>query len=242
MQEILDAAPGADRIEANAAAPFLAVLPPGSEALEWEVFPIARTATGPRLNVAIRDVHADRDDQGNPFVTAGAQNNSGLPLRLTLTAVAQVGRTWLLGESLSLPVPLAPGDFAPFSLRVPGVGLGLEDEIDWVIEARAEPAEAGPISIPSEVVGYEPLGSTLLLRVRLTGVDGVSIEHPSAMATLLDEEGRIVSAGWNEHTASLAPGESADVPLALPLPAGFDLTLGQLDVHGSGLKGSQSAP
>jgi hypothetical protein len=40
----------------------------------------------------------------------------------------------------------------------------------------------------------------------------------------------------------LTPGASVEVTLALPLPRGFDLTLGQLDVQAAGLRANESAP
>ena len=55
------------------------------------------------------------------------------------------------------------------------------------------------------------------------------VVRPDALVDcgLVIREGRVV--------AVLAPGETAVITLALPLPSDFDLTLGQLDVQGGGL-------
>jgi hypothetical protein len=222
--------------------PFLALLPRGSEDFEWEVFPIARRAVGSPLTVEILEVLSDRDGQGNPFVSAVVHNNSPEPLWLTLTGVVLEGERWLVGDSFTLPLPLAPGGRAPFALRIPSVGLPQAEAVEWLLVPHTTPAEASPISLPSEVVGYESVGSTLFLRVRITAGEGTTIESPSAYASLTDGEGQIVSAGWGSGPPMLTPGASVEVTLALPLPRGFDLTLGQLDVQAAGLRANESAP
>ena len=138
-------------------------------------------------------------------------------------------------------MPLAPGDRAPFSLRLPGVSLPPEGQVEWLIVTRASPAEASPVTVPSEVIGYEAVGSTLFLRVLLTG-GAEGRRHPSAQATLMGDEGELVSAGWGVGPPALGPGETAVITLALPLPSEFDLTLGQLDVQGGGLPLNEPAP
>ena len=241
IREVLDVEPAAARLDSEETVPFLAPLPHGSEDLEWEVYPIARAVDGPPLTVEILDRRSDRDDQGNPFVTAVVRNRTSEPLWVVLTGVVADGETWLAGDSLSLPLPLAPGDRAPFSLRLPGVSLPPEGQVEWLIVTRASPAEAGPVTVPSEVIGYEAVGSTLFLRVLLTG-GAEGRRHPSAQATLMGDDGELVSAGWGVGPPTLAPGETAVITLALPLPSDFDLTLGQLDVRGGGLPLNEPAP
>jgi hypothetical protein len=242
IREVLHIEPVVDRIGSGERLPFLVPLPLGSEDLEWEIFPIARNADSPPLPVAILEVRSDRDDQGNPFITAIVHNPSQEPVWLSLTAIALEGEEWIAGDSLSLPVPLAAGGRAPFSLRLPGVGLPAEDPVEWLIAAQASPAESGPVAVSSEVVGYETVGSTLFLRIVLTGGETAGVLSPSARAMIRGDEGQIVSAGWGAGPPFLAPGETTVLTLALPLPGGFDLTLGQLDVQGSGLPFTEPLP
>jgi len=242
IREVLEVEPAASRLDSDETVPFLARLPPGSEDFHWDVYPIARAVDGPPFTVDILERRPDQDDQGNPFVTAVVRNRSSEPLWVVLTGVIADGETWLAGDSLSLPLPLAPGDGAPFSLRLPGIGLPPEGQVEWLIVTRARPAEAGPVSVPSEVIGYEAVGSTLFLRVLLTGSAEMGALAPSAQATLMGGDGRLVSAGWGVGPPTLAPGETAVVTLVLPLPNDFDLILGQLDVHGGGLPLTEPAP
>ena len=117
-----------------------------------------------------------------------------------------------------------------------------EGQVEWLIVARASPAEAVPVTVPSEVTGYEAVGSTLFLRVLLTAGAEMGTRYPSAQATLTGDDGQLVSAGWGVGPPALAPGETAVITLALPLPSDFDLTLGQLDVQGGGLPVNEPAP
>ena len=242
IREVLDVEPAAARLSSKETVPFLALLPRGSEDLAWEVYPIARAVDGPPFTVEILERRSDQDDQGNPFVTAVVRSLSSEPLWVVLTGIVADGEAWLAGDSLSLPLPLAPGDRAPFSLRLPGVSLPPEGQVEWLIVARATPAEAGPVTVPSEVTGYEAVGSTLFLRVLLTAGAEIGTRHPAAQATLTGDDGQLVSAGWGVGPPALAPGETAVITLALPLPAGFDLTLGQLDVRAGGLPLNEPAP
>ncbi|MBM2842551.1 MAG: hypothetical protein HW404_388 [Anaerolineales bacterium] len=235
IREVLDVDPATARLASEETVPFLAPLPRGSEALEWEVYPIARAVDGRPLTVEIVERRSDQDDQGNPFVTAVVRNQTSEPLWVVLTGVVADGERWLAGDSLSLPLPLAPGERAPFSLRLPGVSLPPEGHVEWLIVTRTSPAEASPVTVPSEVTGYEAVGSTLFLRVLLTAGAEMGTRYPSAQATLTGDDGQLVSAGWGVGPPALAPGETAVITLALPLPSDFDLTLGQLDVQGGGL-------
>jgi hypothetical protein len=85
------------------------------------------------------------------------------------------------------------------------------------------------------VIGYEPVGSTLLLRIRLTGVEGGVVLNPSAYASITGDEGRVLSTSWAAGTSALGPGEESVVTLAIPLPAGFDLEESELNIRAVGL-------
>ncbi len=239
---VVDARPAADSLGPDDALPFLVRLPRGSESLAWEVFPIARPGNAQPPAVEILGAQSHQDDQGNPFVTAVVRNTSPEPLWLTLTALVLEQDEWLAGDSVPLPLPLSPGERLSFALRIPGTSLGLPDadEVRWQLIPRTTPAEERPIPIPSEVIEYRPVGSTLFLRVRLTGGDGETIRNPAAYASITGEEGRLEAAGWSAGPPVLEPGDSAEVTLAIPLPRGFDLTLAQLDVHGAGLPGGDA--
>jgi hypothetical protein len=234
MREVIEVVPARDGLHGGDQTPFLAEIPRGREDLEWEVHTIAVADGDPPSVIEVLDTHSTMDDQGNPFVTAVLRNISPSPVLPTLTAIARDGAEWLSGGTVSLPVPLAPGERTAASLRVPAVGLPEEGEIDWLLVPDATPAESGPIHIACEVVGFRPVGSTLFLQVRLTGGDAPSSD-PAAFAWVADDEGTILSAGWAAGPPMLAPGQTAIVTVALPVPRDIDLAMAQIDVRASGL-------
>jgi hypothetical protein len=234
MRQVLEVDLIGSVVEPGQSVPILARLPRGGEDLAWQLFPIAVGADGPPLPVEVLDQVAGWDDQGNPFVTAVVHNKASVALWLTLTGVVQEGDAWLAGETFALPTPLGPGGRLPFSLRLPGVGFPQEDDLRWEIFPAASEATAQPIPLSSEVIGYEPVGSTLILRVRLTNAESGAVRSPAAFASLTDGDGQTVGAAAGGGPPVLASGESAIVTLALPL-RGFDLALGQIDILAYGL-------
>jgi hypothetical protein len=86
-----------------------------------------------------------------------------------------------------------------------------------------------------EVIGYEPVGSTLFLRVRLTAPVSAAIERPTAFATINGPDGSLLSAGWSSGPILLGSGQEAVVTVPIPLPSGLDLTEAQFDVRAAGL-------
>jgi hypothetical protein len=234
MQAVLDVTPARRELAAGEVTAFLADLPPRSEPLEWEVHAIAAAVDGPAQAIEILDVYATEDDQANPFVTAVLRNDSEDARWVTLTAVARRGEVWLSGDSFSLPVPLAPGERAPVALRVAGAGLPDDEQVEWLLIPDSTMAESGSVPVASEVVAFSPVGSTLFLRVRLTGGDAPAVK-PAAYASIATDDGRTVSAAWAAGPATLTPGQTSVVTLALPVPGGFELTQGQVDVRAAGI-------
>ena len=237
MSDILEVEPASTSIGPLEALPFLARLPRGGESLRWEAYPILRPGNIAAPAVRFSDLESYQDDQGNPFVTAVARNDAPGPVWLTVTGLILDGDEWLGGVSASLPFPLAPGERLSMSLRVPRASLGLLDagEVRWQLLPRTAPADGSPVPLASEVIGYEPVGSTLLLRIRLTGVEGGVVLNPSAYASITGDQGRVLSTSWAAGPSALGPGEESVVTLAIPLPAGFELEESELNIRAVGL-------
>jgi hypothetical protein len=234
LQEVLDVRPARRQLEPGEVTPFLAALPPEAEALEWEVYSIAAFGDGSDPAIEIVEQTSADDDQGHPFVTTVLRNISEDPRFPAITGILGHEDAWLSGEAFELPVALAPGEQAAISLRVPGLGLSPEAEIEWLLVTDSTAAEGRSIPVASEVIDFQPLGSTLVLGVRLTAGQR-PVGQPAVQAALIGENGVTLSAAWGAGPAALGPGESAVVPLALPIPRGFDLAQGQLDVRAVGL-------
>jgi hypothetical protein len=242
--DVIEAEPATDDFASGVDAAFLAVLPAGSEDLTWEVYPIVRSADERHVPIRFSGIEFRQDDQGNPFVTAFVHNDSREPETLTLTALVLAADEWLGGASSSIPLPLAPGERLPLAIRLPRASLGDQGngELQWRLFSRAKPAAGTPIPLPLEVIAYEPVSSTLILRIRLSGVEGGPVEHPSGFAWITGDDGRLVSAGWAAGPPSLAPGEDSVVTVTIPIPAGIDLEEGQIEVRAAGLPSPDPGP
>ncbi|HSR47063.1 MAG TPA: hypothetical protein VLL77_03655 [Anaerolineales bacterium] len=110
-------------------------------------------------------------------------------------------------------------------------------DLEWMVFTDGMPAEETALPLTTEVVAYEPVGSKLMLRVRVRAPGAEGVRTAAVSAVVRRETGPVASAAWASVT-DLDPGESAIVVLALPLPAGFDLTTSVVDVWGGGLPAS----
>jgi hypothetical protein len=234
LQEVAAAVPAASVLPAGEVTPLLAQLPDGGDLLDWEVLPIASTGAFSPAAVEVGEIYAAEDDQSNPFVTASVRNTAQGQRWISLTAVAQVGSTWLVGDSITAPLPVAQGEGLPLTIRVPGSELPPDEEIEWLLFPDATAAETGTVPLTAEVVGFSPLGSSLLLRVRISG-GATPVRLPAAHAWVATDEGQTVSAASAIGPEVLLPGQEAVVTLALPVPRGLELALAQVEVRAAGL-------
>lgn len=234
ITDVLGAEPAGANDPGHRETPFLARVPAGSRASTWTAFPIARSLEHAPPPVDVTPGEAMSDDQGNPFLTVHLRNPGQDPLWVRATAVLKADGEWQAGEAIVLPVPLGPGLSTAISFLVPGSPPNPELPTSWETFVDARAADASPVPLASEVVGYEPVGSALLIRVRTEVPVSQEMERAGVSAVLRSESGPIVSASW-AAASDLAAGDAPIVVLALPLPDGFDLTASILDVEALGL-------
>lgn len=237
ITDILDAAPALSILPAGSETPFLARMPEAGSQEAWEPFLLARPANDPSPRVSLMAAESFTDDQGNPFVTLQLENTSPSPVWIRLTGVLRRGERWLAGREIDIPSPIPVRETAAVSLLLPATAIGESvepDSVDWEVFLDASPAGAEPVAVPIEVLSYEPAGSTLVLRVRLSAPPETPLDRGAITAVLRSEGGPVVSASW-AGISNLGAGESAVVVVSLPLPSGFDLMASALDVSGSGL-------
>lgn len=240
ITEVVEAESALSIVSEGTPAPFFARLTETEEGISWEAFPLVRPADRDLPEVSVDAVEVFTDDQGNPFVTARVVNTSDSPVTIRATGVLREGAAWLAGRTVEIPMPTLPGETALVTIRVPATALnrGADPEgVEWDLFLDAREAAAGSITIPGEVVGYEPAGSTLVLRVRVSGPPDTPLERSAVAATLRSEAGQVVSGAWSDVSA-LGPGEETVVILSLALPRGFDLTASILDVTATGTPGA----
>ena len=243
LATVVDAQPAFMGLPPDTPVPFLASLPVSGADLDWEAYALAQAGAIPRSGAEIVDIEYHDDDQGNLFVTAALHNTSPIPLWVRLTGLMLEDGAWLAGVPAEIPVPLSPGELVPFTLRGPGADSAASPSdtsesptIAWQLFAETEAAERSPMPIALEVIGYEPVGSTLFLRVRLTAPVSAAIDRPTAFATINGPDGSLLSAGWSSGPILLGSGQEAVVTVPIPLPSDLDLTQVQFDVRASGLE------
>ena len=242
LSTVVDAEPALVALHPDAPVPFLAGLPVNGADLDWEAYALAHAGAMPRSGAEILDIEYHDDDQGNPFVTAALHNTSPVPLWIRLTGLMIGDEAWLAGVAAELPIPLSPGELVRFTLRGPGANSAPSSSdtsesptMAWQLFAETEAAERSPMPVALEVIGYEPVGSTLFLRVRLSAPVSAAIERPTAFATINGPDGSLLSAGWSSGPILLGAGQDAVVTVPIPLPADLDLTEVQFDVRAAGL-------
>lgn len=152
----------------------------------------------------------------------------------------------LIGAAgLFFPVPLKPGESQAFALAaVPGIEVWMLQQNGkpqnlslqiWFDALALAPSVLAPSSLDLEIRSAEAIAGTLFLHgtVRNPWIDEMT--HPSVLAAVRTTEGDLLAAGWMEVALSLAPNESADFVLALPLPEGADLAMTEYDLRALGV-------
>ncbi|MGB2896255.1 MAG: hypothetical protein WBB65_08830 [Anaerolineales bacterium] len=184
-------------------------------------------------------------DQGVPFFLGSLHNPSS----------AWVWASgWLLLESedelvgiapIAPPLPIQPGGIRPFSIQyfwgVPPEILASEEamrtlDVHSSVEGIATlPADKTVSQLGLSISQYEALGSSVFLRGAITNPGDSLIRDPSVYATLRNEDGLILSAGWVTPVELLEAGEASEFELSLLLPRGTDPATLEFDMIGYGL-------
>jgi len=239
---VVSAIPAVAFLAPRESAPFLARAPRLANGATWQAFVIARPAEQPAALLQVETVSAHEDDQGNPFVSLFVRNDSPQPVWAQVTAVASLGEAWMAAAALELPTPLAPGARLPLALRLPRTsverdGAPAPADLAWQIFTASRPASASAVSLPLEVVGYEAVGSTLLLRIRVEGIAAGLVDRPSVIVALRGSDGELLGAGLTAGDTSLADGASLVLTVAIPIARGLDLRQTEFDVLAVGVPG-----
>lgn len=224
--------------------PWTALAPDAVEGGEVDVFAAAtalRPSTEVQLEVSV-DPAWRRTGQGRGFVTGEIRNVSAIPV-LPAVAVTLWAQGELVGlEILRSAVPLAPGEalaygaetFPSLDARLDRLGVGAQEVVPSVIvSASGAPASSEP-RLDIAVLHFEVIGSRVYLEGTLTRTGEEPLAGAEIHAALRSVDGDLQSATW----LPIAPGSpGAPVPfrLDLPLPAGVNSALSEIDLRAVGL-------
>ncbi|HUS84947.1 MAG TPA: hypothetical protein VMX56_07360, partial [Anaerolineales bacterium] len=171
-------------------------------------------------------------DQGVPFFLDSLHNPSSEWVWASGLVILESEDELAGIAPISPPLPIQPGGIHPFSIQYfwgisPEI-LASEEamralDIHSSVEGIATlPADETVSLLALSISQYEVLGSLVFLRGVIINPDDTFIQEPSIFATVRNEEGLILSAGWETPVEQLEAGETSDFELTLLLPRGAD--------------------
>lgn len=184
-------------------------------------------------------------DQGVPFFLGSIHNPSSDWVWASGLVILENDDGLVGIAPITPPLPLQPGGAHPFSLQD---FLGISPEIitsekamrtlnvHVLVEGIAIlPAGETVSQLELTISQYEVLGSLVFLRGVITNPDDTLIRGPSIYATVRNNKGLILSAGWETPIDLLEAGEASEFELSLLLPRGAEPAMLEFDVIAFGL-------
>ncbi len=151
----------------------------------------------------------------------------------------------LLGlVQVHFPLPLAPGEARPFSVRMPplfGPLPASPDPAELGLSASPESlpasaAEAALVLLDLQVESFEFTGSRAFIRGRVSNPTSHTIVTPSVFAAVRSTEGKVLGAGWQVLAPDLAPAGERTFTLSIDLPARATPSMAEYDLRALGIE------
>lgn len=219
-------------------APFLALTGTDPAGGRWQIFHDGSVGAsnasaglvvseGPQLHF---------DPQGAPFVLGSLQNQGTEPLGGSILLIIRAAdRVLSLGE-LRLPIGLQPNARAAFgAIEFPGLALraGDLDPSSLSVEARVESWLDGtePVLLSADVDTFHSVGSKLFVGGNVHNPLDTRVQDVLVLGEIRSTDGELLSAGWMELEHALDPQQSGSFVLELPLTAGLEIPLTELDLR-----------
>lgn len=221
------------------------ILAPGAvEAGAVDIFAAATTLRqGDSLQLKVSTGPAwHQTSQGRGFVTGEIRNTGALPL-LPVIAVALWARGELVGlDILRSAVPLPPGEtlaygaeaFPSLDERLERLGVDpLDVEPSVIVGGTAAPA-APELRLDIAIHHFEVIGSRIYLGGTLIRTGDQPLAGAEIRVALRSVDGQLQSAAWLP-IAPGSPGVRVPFRLDLPVPAGVQAELSEIDLRAVGL-------
>jgi hypothetical protein len=228
-------------------APFLALLPAGSDPVHLTGYAAAEAFASPAASpIEISAGPTLRmDDQGNPIVLAVLHNRAqGPALARLLVSLTGDGGPASAGVYDS-PIPLEPGEMRPVALTdFPGLVPQLVSGAQHLDTLRAQGLidMAGSLAEPEtvvtikvEITAYESVGGSLLVHGTAHNQSGEPVFQPTAIGALRSTSGEVWSAGEASLGGPLPSGSQKEFLIVMPRPSGVEPSQGEFDFRGLGL-------
>jgi hypothetical protein len=237
------------RILGGETAPFLAILEIDSGAFSYEAYidaVAAVTLLDPQPITLDGSPRLKLDSQNHPIAIGNIKNDSDESYMASIMLTISYQDAWVTVSQIDTPIPLAPGESRAFTAtEFPGLSAKLPEGSwslqDLVLVARIDPlgvgsevSQASPLDL--EILSYEPLGAFAFIRGTVTNPYANHVRNASIMTNLRYSWGEVVTAAWVVAADSLAPGESADFVLPVPIPAESDPRNTEFDTWAAGVQ------
>ena len=190
-------------------------------------------------------------DQGVPFFLGSIHNPSSDWVWASGLLILESEDELVGIAPITPPLPLQPGGAQPFSLQdflgiTPEIIISEEAMRTLNVHALVEgfailPADETVSQLELTISQYEVLGSLVFLRGVITNPDDTLIREPSIYATVRNNEGLILSAGWETPIDLLDAGEASEFELSLLLPRGAEPAMLEFDVIAFGLDTNENS-
>ncbi len=190
-------------------------------------------------------------DQGLPFFLGSLHNPSSEWVWASGLLLLESEDELVGMAPISPPLPIQPGGIRPFSIQyfwgVPPETLASEEAMRTLnvrssVEGVATlPADRTVSQLGLSISQYEVLGSLVFLRGAISNPGDSLIRDPSVYAALGNEDGILLSAGWETPVDFLEAGEASEFELSLLLPRGADPATLEFDVIGFGLDADEDS-
>jgi hypothetical protein len=224
--------------------PWTAMVTDAVEGAQVEIFPAAtviRPGSAGVLETSTEPVW-QRTSQGRGFVTGEIRNVGPLPVMPAVTVTLWAGGELVGLEILRSAVPLNPSEtlaygaeaFPALDERLGRVGADPQDVVPSVsVSGSAAPADSDQ-RLVIRILHFEAIGSRVYLGGTLTRTGERPLAGAEIHVALRSLEGILQSAAWMP-VAPGSPGVSVPFRLDLPLPAGIDAELSEIDLRAIGL-------
>ncbi len=199
--------------------------------------PLSALTSAEAIGLEIINVHAWSSTQNVFFVTGEVANHGSLslanvPVRVLLTTANDVA----IAEAVDMVMghAISPGGFAPFGLRF-GQGQPLDashyvlelGRADWQPEPR-DVVSAGILTW-EDAIQFGSDGAIFITGI-VTNTSANPVQYPLATATLFDDVGRVIAAGFADLPESvLGSGDSTEFTILIPeaggVPANYVVNL-----------------
>jgi hypothetical protein len=237
---------GPTRIGPRGSQPFVAIGPADETTKAHVAYVRAQVETGER-RIDMRfgagpDLHAT--SQGEWFITGALENLGSRPAWGEAALRIELDQRLLGLAQVRFPLPLAPGESRPFSVRMPPLFGPLPASLDPAelgLSGRPESwpgssSEAALVLLDLRVESFEFTGSRAFIRGNISNPTAHAVANPTVFAAVRSTEGKVLGAVVQVLAPDLPPSSEQAFTLSIDLPAQATPAMAEYDLRALGIE------